>query len=346
MINIPTVAEVNRDHRYQIASINKTVNDYKKSKEDYQKSLEKSGQIAQDQIKQALILSDEPNAVMEYHGLGDTGRYVIEERDAGFTNGKSEHIDSKQYLQLGSLGEAPNLNGEFLEVNYTNLKNSYYGDKKISKIKVVFSDGVGFANGLDEGYKFLNLINDKNSKFYLGLHNNPALGLWYTNSVTAQTTLYDENGNEIAFNTEFPNAFINIGSLNSSNNDSESATLQTAVKALSLYGSWTSAAKNADGETIYSKANIDDEYAKITGKDTDKGWDVPYSEYGAYFGSSVFELLSNNYKIKYGVYEYADNKINTLNPEFGGFIWAINSTTIPTTPTPKKSQVSYHFNSS
>ena len=81
--------------------------------------------------------------------------------------------------------------------------------------------------------------------------------------------------NEIAFNTEFPNAFINIGSLNSSSEDSESATLQTAGKALSLYGSWTATAKTGDGETIYSKANIDDEYAKITGKDTDKGWDVP-----------------------------------------------------------------------
>lgn len=66
-------------------------------------------------------MSDEPDAEMEYHGLGDTSRYIIEERDAGFANGKSEHIDSKQYLQLGSLGESPNLNGEFLEVNYTNL---------------------------------------------------------------------------------------------------------------------------------------------------------------------------------------------------------------------------------
>ncbi len=86
--------------------------------------------------------------------------------------------------------------------------------------------------------------------------------------------------------------------------------------------------------------------AKITGKDTDKGWDVPYSEYGAYFGSGVFELLSNNYKIKYGIYEYADNKINTVNPGWGGFIWAINSTTIPTTPTPEKPSIDYHFNSS
>lgn len=340
-----TVDEVNRDYQAQVDNINKTVSAYNKSREDYQKNLETSGQIAQDQIIQALILSDEPDAEMEYHGLGDTGRYIIEERDAGFSNGKSEHIDSKQYLQLGSLGESPNLNGEFLEVNYTNLKNSYYGDKKISKIKVVFSDGVGFANGLAEGYKFLDLVNNKNSKFYLGIYNNPALGLWYTNSVTTQTTLYDENGNEIAFNTEFPNAFINIGSLNSANNDSESATLQTNGKALSLYGSWTAAAKTSDGETIYSKANIDDEYAKITGKGTDKGWDVPYSEYGAYFGSGVFELLANNYKIKYGMYEYANNKINTENPSWGGFIWAINSTTIPTTPTPEKPTIDYHFNS-
>lgn len=70
---ILTITEVNREYKNQADNINKTVSAYNKSREDYQKNLETSGQIAQAQIKQALILSDEPDAEMEYHGLGDTG---------------------------------------------------------------------------------------------------------------------------------------------------------------------------------------------------------------------------------------------------------------------------------
>ncbi len=43
MINIPTVAEVNRDYQAQVDNINKTVSAYNKSREDYQKNLETSG---------------------------------------------------------------------------------------------------------------------------------------------------------------------------------------------------------------------------------------------------------------------------------------------------------------
>lgn len=93
--------------------------------------------------------------------------------------------------------------GDSITATYTNLQNSSYAGKKISKIEYTISSNQ----------------TQPHSVFVL---KNPALGLWTYNTKegnnTVQTNLtmkfYDEDGNLIEFNENHP-ALVNMGSLNS-----------------------------------------------------------------------------------------------------------------------------------
>lgn len=108
--------------------------------------------------------------------------------------------------------------GQSVTATYTNLQNSYYNGKKISKIIYKYT--------VDPSSKFQN----SSGKVWLGIFSDPTLGVFasaYTGDVEKGTsifiknefTFYDENDQPI----NFDNALLSVASLNRENNSIEMA---------------------------------------------------------------------------------------------------------------------------
>ena len=108
--------------------------------------------------------------------------------------------------------------GQSATATYTNLQNSYYNGKKISKIVYKYT--------VDPSSKFQN----PSGKVWLGIFSDPTLGVFasaYTGDVEKGTsifiknefTFYDENDQPI----NFDNALLSVASLNRENNSIEMA---------------------------------------------------------------------------------------------------------------------------
>ncbi|WP_434398033.1 antigen I/II family LPXTG-anchored adhesin [Streptococcus sp. KHUD_016] len=108
--------------------------------------------------------------------------------------------------------------GQSVTATYTNLQNSYYNGKKISKIVYKYT--------VDPSSKFQN----PSGKVWLGIFSDPTLGAFasaYTGDVEKGTsifiknefTFYDENDQPI----NFDNALLSVASLNRENNSIEMA---------------------------------------------------------------------------------------------------------------------------
>ena len=108
--------------------------------------------------------------------------------------------------------------GQSVTATYTNLQNSYYNGKKISKIVYKYT--------VDPSSKFQN----PSGKVWLGIFSDPTLGVFasaYTGDVEKGTsifiknefTFYDENDQPI----NFDNALLSVASLNRENNSIEMA---------------------------------------------------------------------------------------------------------------------------
>ena len=106
--------------------------------------------------------------------------------------------------------------GQSATATYTNLQNSYYNGKKISKIVYKYT--------VDPESKF------KGQKVWLGIFTDPTLGVFasaYTGQdekdasifIKNEFTFYDEEGNPI----NFDNALLSVASLNRENNSIEMA---------------------------------------------------------------------------------------------------------------------------
>ena len=170
-------------------------------------------------LAQNLIFKDEPNAEVSISGnfqgywKRSDNRYG---NDYGILDYKPESGDTLEQSWNGGYAtwSASGAGGTFLgypvvlkqgdsiTATYTNLQNSSYTGKKISKIE----------------YTITSNQTQPHSVFVL---KNPALGLWTYNTKEgniAQTNLtmkfYDEDGNLIEFDENHP-ALVNISSLNS-----------------------------------------------------------------------------------------------------------------------------------
>ena len=108
--------------------------------------------------------------------------------------------------------------GQSVTATYTNLQNSYYNGKKISKIVYKYT--------VDSSSQFKN----PSGKVWLGIFSDPTLGVFasaYTGDVEKGTsifiknefTFYDENDQPI----NFDNALLSVASLNRENNSIEMA---------------------------------------------------------------------------------------------------------------------------
>lgn len=169
-------------------------------------------------LAQNLVFKDEPNAEVTVSGnfqgywKRSDNRYG---NDYGNVDYKPESGDTLEQSWTGGYAtwKAGNDNflglpvvlsqGDSITATYTNLQNSSYAGKKISKVEYTISSNQ----------------TQPHSVFVL---KNPALGLWTYNTKegnnTVQTNLtmkfYDEDGNLIEFDENHP-ALINMGSLNS-----------------------------------------------------------------------------------------------------------------------------------
>ena len=172
--------------------------------------------------------------------------------------------------------------GQSVTATYTNLQNSYYNGKKISKIVYKYT--------VDPSSKFQN----PSGKVWLGIFTDPTLGVFasaYTGKDEKNTsifiknefTFYDENDKPI----NFDNALLSVASLNRENNSIEMAKDYTGTfikisgssvgeKDGKIYATETLNFKQGQGGsrwTMYTRKN-----------EPGSGWDssdAPNSWYGA-----------------------------------------------------------------
>lgn len=209
-------AKVNK-YNQDVAAYNQAKQEWDAKKAELENKKTEEGQLTET-LAQNLIFKDEPNAEVTVSGnfqgywKRSDNRYG---NDYGNVDYKPESGDTLEQSWSGGYAtwKASNDNflglpvvlsqGDSITATYTNLQNSSYAGKKISKIEYTISSNQ----------------TQPHSVFVL---KNPALGLWTYNTKegnnTVQTNLtmkfYDEEGNLIEFDEAHP-ALVNMGSLNS-----------------------------------------------------------------------------------------------------------------------------------
>ena len=209
-------AKVNK-YNQDVATYNQAKQEWDTKKAELESKKTEEGQLTET-LAQNLIFKDEPNAEVSISGnfqgywKRSDNRYG---NDYGNVDYKPESGDTLEQSWAGGYAtwKASNDNflglpvvlgqGDSITATYTNLQNSSYAGKKISKIEYTISSNQ----------------TQPHSVFVL---KNPALGLWTYNTKegnnTVQTNLtmkfYDEEGNLIEFDENHP-ALVNMGSLNS-----------------------------------------------------------------------------------------------------------------------------------
>jgi surface repeat SSSPR-51 protein len=210
-------AKVNK-YNQDVATYNQAKQEWDAKKAELESRKTEEGQLTET-LAQNLIFKDEPNAEVTVSGnfqgywKRSDNRYG---NDYGNIDYKPESGDTLEQAWNGgyAMWSASGAGGTFLgypvvlkqgdsiTATYTNLQNSSYAGKKISKIE----------------YTITSNQTQPHSVFVL---KNPALGLWTYNTKEgniAQTNLtmkfYDEDGNLIEFDENHP-ALVNMGSLNS-----------------------------------------------------------------------------------------------------------------------------------
>lgn len=209
-------AKVNK-YNQDVAAYNQAKQEWDAKKAELESKKTEEGQLTET-LAQNLIFKDEPNAEVTVSGnfqgywKRSDNRYG---NDYGNVDYKPESGDTLEQSWTGGYAtwKASNDNflgypvvlkqGDSITATYTNLQNSSYAGKKISKIEYTISSNQ----------------TQPHSVFVL---KNPALGLWTYNTKegnnTVQTNLtmkfYDEEGNLIEFDENHP-ALVNMGSLNS-----------------------------------------------------------------------------------------------------------------------------------
>lgn len=209
-------AKVNK-YNQDVAAYNQAKQEWDAKKAELEAKKTEEGQLTET-LAQNLIFKDEPNAEVTISG-NFQGYWKRTDNhygnDYGNVDYKPESGDTLEQSWSGGYAtwKASNDNflglpvvlsqGDSITATYTNLQNSSYAGKKISKIEYTISSNQ----------------TQPHSVFVL---KNPALGLWTYNTKegnnTVQTNLtmkfYDEEGNLIEFDENHP-ALVNMGSLNS-----------------------------------------------------------------------------------------------------------------------------------
>lgn len=321
------------EQQYQQAKDN-----YEKEEENFQKQLSDNKMtdynklknnnfnpdgLNPEQVKNYLTLGAEPDANVSYQILDNNVQAKQEGLDTtGSNHGNWEGLDSKGEIKV-TTNRNITMDKPVIKVTYTNLKNSFYDNKPISKIVRVFS----FSGGVNgTGNPEMDIYDDPSENLNFG----------NVNGVDVTTTYYDANGNEIKIDPKNP-AYMAITSLNDwwgnktdndaggnaiNNNQGNHADHVEYVQALSgctaeaLQGSPISV---HNGNTLYSDTT--------NGNTLPDGtvWDKSHSPL-QFYGSGIIKLTSGTSTVRYGVY------LGKNETTKGSGAWVTSTTTLPATP--------------
>lgn len=287
-------AKVNK-YNQDVAAYNQAKQEWDAKKAELESKKTEEGQLTET-LAQNLVFKDEPNAEVTVSGnfqgywKRSDNRYG---NDYGNVDYKPESGDTLEQSWTGGYATWKASNDDFLgypvvlkqgdsiTATYTNLQNSSYAGKKISKIEYTISSNQ----------------TQPHSVFVL---KNPALGLWTYNTKegnnTVQTNLtmkfYDEDGNLIEFDENHP-ALVNMGSLNS-------GTTASGYRYIEKVNNYNFRFVPINGSLIKESANHE---IYAVDEDTDnptnyKGWDsTRWDRIGnpnMWFGSGTGVVTSGN----------------------------------------------------
>ena len=178
--------EKQRDYNKKLLEYEKLKEEQKRKLEELKKNSGKDGYLSNSQL-QSLVYQNEPDAHLEINA------------------GENKNIVKDDNIQLTSVYSAKGYRIEYndykpIYLTYTNLKNSTYGNSKISKVV----------------YKIQRKTRG-NHNISLSVFNDPTTGVGFDSKdprqeLSVEITFYDENGNQIRFTKENP-ALLAISSI-------------------------------------------------------------------------------------------------------------------------------------
>lgn len=307
--------------------------------------------ISTNSVNQALSLKPEHNATVNVEALNPN---ITFKRTGVGTPYAQYQIFDKNNAYVN------NINGNFLRVTYTNLKNSTYKGSKISKIVVTYSDSAPTGNRITQGG--LDAIKDGANDNFLCVFEDPVRCDMHSTYVNSTYQFYDADGNLIDFSGT-NNAWLSVGSLNfdqgndykgGKNEGNPTAGISEGVKVISgaqikqLAGS--SISVHDDG-WAYAAFNNYSGTGMNNGINTDNGgsgWDMDGSPY-AYYGAIVFQLTGTSVTLRQGVIPWGGADITSqYSNQYLNNAWFTAGTTLPETkikqPVRKTTEVHYHYN--
>ena len=343
-----------KDYQSQVDEFNKAIDtqkrnesEYDNAMNDYNAKMAKLNQganapvISTNSVNQALSLKPEHNATVNVEALNPN---ITFKRTGVGTPYAQYQIFDKNNAYVN------NINGNFLRVTYTNLKNSTYKGSKISKIVVTYSDSAPTGNRITQGG--LDAIKDGANDNFLCVFEDPVRCDMHSTNVNSTYQFYDANGNLIDFSGT-NDAWLSVGSLNFDQGN-PTAGISEGVKVISgaqikqLAGS--SISVHDDG-WAYAAFNNYSDTGMNNGINTDNGgsgWDMDGSPY-AYYGAIVFQLTGTSVTLRQGIIPWGGADIASQYSNQGlNNAWFTAGTTLPETkikqPVRKTSEVHYHYN--
>ena len=282
------------------AKYEKDLQDYNAALAEWEKNKHKDGYIKQ-KLAQELVFKNEPNAQLTFPG-GDKvytkeelKRYFYDniKNKLGSTDPSDGENDFNATNNVSQLSRVMLREGKPLVAQYTNLQNSYFKGKKISKVEYVYTLKDSGTPGLHEIPAFI--------------EKDPTKTIWYMSLYGRNTRInmkayfYDEDGNKM----DMTGALVSFSSLNrgtgASNASKKAANKSTVEEVFNFNGRFldingSSIARQYDGGA-YSSTNNE---SKLYGSKYDVGeWDssnAPYKWYGAIVG----QVTSPDIEVEFG----------------------------------------------
>ena len=340
---ITTQKQNNSDYQKEMA-------EYQKALADYKNKIGQKTVLTSSEIAQALKLGEEPNAKANIEllktGISDANKYGYESHDApskflqerlNDSTPGALRLDQSGFKLLHVSSDVAKLGGNFAKVTYTNLQNSSFAGKKISKIVATYNQLTDVWGTWGDGVGYIAISNDP----YYGTFTYGFGGFGVTYEY------YDENGQKINFGDQpdGSGAWISIGSLNSSgpNGRTEAVQLQSPGKLYQLAGSYVTVHPNAgqmaNGGYVGNSA-FSDTFGLDGGIGSPLGWSdstAGLSAPDAYKAATVAHVTGDHISFSFYTIGVHNN------------MWAYPSTIVPVTPGPKKptlkhAEAHYHYN--
>ncbi len=334
--------------KYKIAKekYDKELEEYNKALEEWKKHKDEEGYLPE-QHAQTLIFKSEPNAKLEFVGekpwtKQEWNHYftnIIKPKiDQHPANGYNDFITTEPHVNPPEKERTVLRKGIPLTVRYTNLQNSYFKGKKISKVEYTYTLKETGIPGLND--------------MLAAIHRDPTVTIYYFSfyknaSINMTVKFFDESGEEM----DMTGALVSFASLNRGTGKPSEAPIvankPTTEKVLSFNGKFlpvNGSSITVQGESAYS---LNDNESKSKGSKFDAAeWDTEKSPY-KWYGAIVGEVTKSRINLTFG----ADGRaipwfaFNSDVKANGVPIKPVEPTppTAPEEPQKPETNVSYHY---